>query len=345
MYILPEGLALPSVLSLAIQVSNVFMISYLVYITFSQKERGKEPLLVFAVLGTGFVGVLLLAVFWSYTVPVNGLERCVPLITLSFVCGGANTMSSVVFLPIVSSYPLALTTAFALGEASTGLISSLIALIQDFAGFSPTVYFCIIGGIMIISSLAYAMLRFHSIGRIARENTRIKVESSPSLLHSWTDSFKIVWLELLITMILNFMESGALTSILSYCVQPYGSSFYKGALWGGMIASPIGTLITLFARFGHPLIWSSIWFPLCCFFIVNSCIPILTSSTAFGVFVVLFVIVARFLIGYTKALLYYMVQGKTKRGMFLVGVSQQIGASIGSLLFFLLINYTQMYKN
>jgi hypothetical protein len=111
-----------------------------------------------------------------------------------------------------------------------------------------------------------------------------------------------------------------------------------------MAAAPVGTMMTLAACVGQAWHWALLWVPLSVFLIVNSVANVLVSSVAFGSFVVACVIVARLAIGYTKALVYIRVQERTNsEAMLLVAVAQQMGAAVGSLVFFLLVNYSDLY--
>jgi hypothetical protein len=141
------------------------------------------------------------------------------------------------------------------------------------------------------------------------------------------------------------MEILSVFSVL-FLLFSYGSNFYAAGLWGGMAAAPIGSIGTLLILLGQPWHWTIAWFPTGVFLIVNSLIPILSNSTLFGVFVVALVVICRFVMGYCKALVYVRVQQKVKKdGMFLVAIAQQVGAFVGSLMFFLLVNYSSWYTD
>lgn len=360
MTVLPEGMALASQLSLAVQCSNVFLLLYLLFpVLCPSLLRNRETFLVLLVLAVACFGLVLLSVFWDVTASINNSPHSVALLLLTVLIGGANVCSSPVFFPIMTQYPRSFTSAFACGEASTSLVSAIVALVQDVTKFSVSVYFGIMAGLTGVAGVAYGVLRFHPLGvklRIVARQEEEEKQTDTVVLLSETEAprslramrmavFAAIWVDLAVTVILNIMESGALVAILSYCVLPYGESFYKAALWGGMAAAPAGTMLTLVARLGQAWQWATLWLPLCVFLIVNSSVQILPSSGAFGGFVVCCVIVARLVIGFTKALVYIRVQEKGKGdGMLLVAVAQQVGAAVGSLVFFLLVNYSNLYR-
>ncbi len=253
----------------------------------------------------------------------------------------------------MTQYPQGFTSAFACGEASTSLVAAVVAVVQDATGLSVAAYFGIMAGLVLLSAAAYCVLRFHRAGVQLRDVAeRAEAETAPLVANEAPLSqratrmaaLRAVWPDLLVTALLNVSESGALVAILSYLATPYGPSFFKAALWGGMAAAPTGTMLTLVACVGQSWHWALLWLPLSVFLTVNSVAHILTSSAAFGGFVIFCVIVARLAIGYTKALVYIRVQQKThSEAMLLVAVAQQLGAMVGSLVFFLLVNYSSLY--
>jgi hypothetical protein len=357
---LPEGNALGSLISLAVQCSNAFLILYLVLAVFVFPDfvRTREIVFVLLVFGVEAAGLVLLSFLYDSTLILNSAPHSVALLALTVLIGGANVVSSPVFLPIMSQYPQSFSSVFAAGEAASSLVAAVIAFIQFEAGFSVSSFFVTLVVLVGLSATAYLLLFFLPASRELREATRSKqdlsvqsgetetlVERAPvsSLLRSRHVLQALFW-ELLVTVALNWMESGALNAVLSYCLRGYGDAFYAAGLWGGMVAAPVGSMASLIALVGQPWHWSLIWIPAGIFLVVNSLTHILLSSTAFGVFVVGVVIVCRLTMGYCKALIYVRVQQKgEKDGLFVVAIAQQVGAFVGSLVFFLLINYSPWY--
>lgn len=295
---------------------------------------GGERTVVMVVLAMGFLGLVLLAFLWNVTTN----NQSVALLSLTIVAGVADSMSSVVFLPILSYYPRVYATPFAVGEASTSLVATLLAIVQDPGGadrFSVTLYFLIIAAVTVCSGAAYLFL-YASQWRTPRVAMGARFVFVPRLF-AW---------DLVFTVLLNFCENGVMVSLLTFCLLPYGDGYFKAALWGGMIAAPLGSVTTLWFARGTPLAWSWAWGPTCVLVVVNASVrPIIAAGTVgYPVFLVLCIIVARFFLGFTKALIYFRVLELTPKeakegSMLLIGLAQQAGASIGSLLFFLLIYY------
>lgn len=327
---------------------NVVLIGYVAIRVRVGHARG-EAALVYCVLGTGIAGLVALAFVWQ--VQVSG--HSVPLLLLAGVAGVADTMSSVVFLPIVGRFPSSLSVPFAAGEASTSIVASLLAIVQDPGPeganrFSVAVYFGLMACVMVLSGAAYSVLRFHAVGRRhAVLPPARSVQERQAALPKWPVLARMHLSDLLCTVALNFVENGLFVSVTGYAVQPYGDAHYKAALWGGMVAAPLGSLLTLWVRAGAPLMWLCVWAPLSVAVLINALlpVPVLVHSSAFGAFVATLVIVARFLLSYTKSLVYVRVlrrspTGAQERAMLLVGCAQQAGASTGALVFFLLVYFS-----
>jgi hypothetical protein len=367
---LPEKKAIASQLNIALQSSNALLIIYLLYI-YCLHGKNREELFVFLSLGTSCVCLFLVAFFWHSTALIGSKLHSVGLLALTLALGCSNTMSSPIFLPILPQYPASFTSVFAAGEAATALVPALFALIQEASGLSVQSYFIIIACIQLVSCGAYAVLRFlpqsvqlRSQEQLAKadairtinedeETAPLTVDLGPtepkSILPQRQRMKELairVWSELFVTFWLNWLENGVLMAILTYAVLPYGPVLYRAALWGGMTASPMGSLLTLVVKVGKTWFWSIFFMSTGVFLIVNSCVPALPGNAAFGGFVVFCVIVTRFLTGYTKALIYIRVQIEdtdSAGGMLMVAVVQQVGAMVGGLLFFFLINYTSIY--
>jgi hypothetical protein len=301
-----------------------------------------ERVMVLGLLALGFTGMILMAFLWNV---VSEGGHSVALISLSVVAGVADSLSSVVFLPMLSHYDGGYAIPFSMGEACTSLVATLLAIVQDPAGadrFSVMLYFILIALVSVCSGLSYMYLATSKQWR----------KPAPSQQLAQTPAKRFVFMpraiswDLAVTALLNFCENGIMVSLLTFCIRPYGDAFYKGALWGGMIAAPIGTVATFWFARGLPALWSLVWIPPCVLVVVNATVrPVIAlGSTVYPVFLVIIIILTRFMLGFTKSLIYLRVlravHEQAKEGsMLLIGMAQQLGASVGSVLFFLLIFY------
>lgn len=119
---LPEGDALGSAVSLAVQCSNVFLILYLVLavVVFPGALGGREVLFVMIVFAVEALGLIMLSFMYDMTTVVGSSYHSVALLSLTVLTGGANVVSSPVFLPIMTQYPQSFSSVFAAGEGFCG---------------------------------------------------------------------------------------------------------------------------------------------------------------------------------------------------------------------------------
>lgn len=372
MGLLPEGYALASYLTVAVQVANVFLIAYLLYLYCVRPVQEREAFFVSIVLFTGVLSMVLLALFWDGTAYVGQAQHSVALIVLTIIAGAASCTSSLVFLPIIALYPPSFAIAFAAGEAATGLLSAIIAVIQQTLHFSPSIYFSCLAVCVTLSWLCYVALRLLPKGKEIRAKSDIPKSSSlsqssddtplipdgktssssqslpqSSNVRPWltlpSSPSHFLWSDLIITIVLNVCENAALPSCLPYALAPpFQPSLYRWAIWSGMIAAPLGSsLSSVSALTTHPVLPLGIGFALSSLIVVSSVMRPVVSWM--GPVLVTSYIVARLLLGYTKAIVYLRVQ-LTHGGPMSVAVAQQVGGVIGALTFFLLINFTSMYS-
>ncbi|CAH1779038.1 unnamed protein product [Owenia fusiformis] len=131
--VLPEKWHLPSYLTVIIQCANIGPLFYTVA-NHCSKGRLKEPPFVYLLVLIGCVSCVLSAILWRNTVYILGANRSVPLICLTFFLSLVDCTSSVVFLPYMASFPVKYMTGFYIGEGLSGLLPSLVALIQGLGG-------------------------------------------------------------------------------------------------------------------------------------------------------------------------------------------------------------------
>ncbi|XP_022523091.2 riboflavin transporter 2 [Astyanax mexicanus] len=125
----PEGWYLPSYLSVLIQVANVGPL----FVTLMHRFRpGKlsEVSVVYFIVSFGFIASLLLGFFWKETLEVQGIERSVPLLLLTFFISVVDCTSSVTFLPFMMRLRPEYLTTYYVGEGLSGLVPAVVALIQ-----------------------------------------------------------------------------------------------------------------------------------------------------------------------------------------------------------------------
>lgn len=125
----PEGWYLPSCISILTQSANVGPL----FVTLMHRFRpGKlnETAVIYFIISFGTLSSLLLAFFWKETVVIQGVERSIYLLILTFFISTVDCTSSVTFLPFMMQLKPEYVTTYYVGEGLSGLIPAVVALIQ-----------------------------------------------------------------------------------------------------------------------------------------------------------------------------------------------------------------------
>lgn len=126
---LPEEWNLPAYLSVLIAFGNLGPI--VVTITHHcAPGRLNERLVIHCIQALAVVASALLAVFWSHTVTVAGVERSLPFLLLTFVLSLVCCTSNVTFLPFMFRYPPQYIRTFFIGQGLSALFPCVVALGQ-----------------------------------------------------------------------------------------------------------------------------------------------------------------------------------------------------------------------
>nr|XP_004569297.2 riboflavin transporter 2 [Maylandia zebra] len=196
---IPEAWYLPSYLSVIIQMANIGPL----FVTLMHRFRPgtlNERAVIYVIIGLGTVATFLLGFFWKETVVVAGVARSVPLLVLTFFLAAVDCTSSVTFLPFMMRLKSQYLTTYYIGEGVSGLLPSLVALIQGAgvvhcinstqsvnytlnipngsvtsnlqaqyqpANFSTEVFFFFLSAMMLVCLGAFLLLNYHP--SVARE--------------------------------------------------------------------------------------------------------------------------------------------------------------------------------
>ncbi|KAL7883784.1 hypothetical protein SRHO_G00014420, partial [Serrasalmus rhombeus] len=125
----PEGWYLPSYLSVLIQVANIGPLFVTLMHRF-QPGKLNEVAVIYVIVSFGMLASLLLGFFWKETVMVQGVQRSVPLLLLTFFISIVDCTSSVTFLPFMMQLKPEYLTTYYIGEGLSGLVPAIVALIQ-----------------------------------------------------------------------------------------------------------------------------------------------------------------------------------------------------------------------
>ncbi|XP_035732753.1 solute carrier family 52, riboflavin transporter, member 3-A-like [Vespa mandarinia] len=187
----PEGSALPTYIVIAIQMANVGPIIY----TFLQQMQIKinEFLSILGILIIGNISMALLIFFYNRTVVISNSEYSLALFVLTFFTALVGCFSSVLFMPYLRNFKKTYMTSYFIGEGLSGVLPSLVSLMQDIGEntecvtnsnitskeiisnfrFSPLYYFLFIFLVLFLSLIAFIILQyfsFHDIKQNYQEN-------------------------------------------------------------------------------------------------------------------------------------------------------------------------------
>lgn len=174
---LPECYKLASILTVIIQVANIGPLAYtitkLLWRKLDWNQFNLEVCAVFLLVVIGTLSCVLLALFWRHIAVVGTEEHSVALISLIFMLSLVDCTSSVVFVPFMKHFPVVYLSGLYIGEGLSGVLPSVIALIQGSANnsigcgynyssytelginFSTNVYFALLAVLMFLCGAAF----------------------------------------------------------------------------------------------------------------------------------------------------------------------------------------------
>lgn len=282
----PEGWNLPSCLSFLIQLANIGPILYSGSQSYSPRLVTDTKLIYFSFL-LGLSSIILLAKYYDHTVVLWSKPHSVVLFVLTFCLALVGCTSSVLFIPFMNNYPEAYLVSYMVGEGLSGFVPSIIALVQGVGGnpscdnsttttgevillphtppprFSPTVFFAIIGFIMVTSAVAFYLLNNLTICKkqqVRKALSRNRSQTDSPTIPVYRDQQPItenpqtqplmssqMYKALLgLQMIVSVFANGALPSVQSYSCLPYGNLAYHLAVNLGNMANPAACVLTSF---------------------------------------------------------------------------------------------------
>ena len=100
---LPEGWALPSFMSIVIQVANIGPITYTIARSLWPSIPMEKPA-IYLLMIIGTLSSLLIAFFWDATSVVGGVNHSTGLLALLFCLSLVDCSSSVLFMPFMARF-------------------------------------------------------------------------------------------------------------------------------------------------------------------------------------------------------------------------------------------------
>ncbi len=125
----PEKWKLPSYLAIIIQLGNIGPLAYTIGSKYAPKIF-QETIVIHVLLAIGAASCLLLGLLWGETSVIAGAAHSTSLFALVFFLSVMSCSSSVTFLPFVGKFKATYIVAFFVGQGFSGLLPSLVALIQ-----------------------------------------------------------------------------------------------------------------------------------------------------------------------------------------------------------------------
>ncbi len=376
----PEGWRLGAYIGL---ITNMGNIAPLVLVLLKCACR-KRPLnlipINYVIIFIGMLSCLLLVFFWSNTSFVFKQNHSVSLLILCFFLSLLDCTSMVTFSDYMTRFRADFTNAVFLGESLTTVIPSLLAIAQGngqiecisspnnntvsnfstiaiykTARFSVSIYFLCIFFLLTLSFIAFVILQWtkiaqNSIQAVSKEPliveaTNIDAESKPYALT--TPFYLLLSLGCIYTSSVLF---GVLLSISAFVLMPYGHRIF----YLGTILSPWMLLLVWFSGMFKPfvakryllimIILGSITFSLDLVISFKSPCPPFVNTTKGNIFVLIIWLSTYILLGYPRLVIANYVRVHSSNGMFWFGVNVQLGALIGSIIAYLLVETFALFQ-
>lgn len=134
----PERWSLPSYLSVMVQIGNLGPIAYTLVQRFFT-NKAKDANIIYGLLAIGTTSALLTAFFYKKTAIVFGEEHSVALFVLTIFTAINACTSSVLFMPYMGRFKAIYLVTYFIGEGLSGLLPSVVALIQGINGATECV--------------------------------------------------------------------------------------------------------------------------------------------------------------------------------------------------------------
>jgi len=280
----PEGWSLPSFLSVMVQIGNFGPIAYTLLQKCLRSSR-RDPNLIYVLLGIGTTSTLLIAFFYNQTAFVAGQEHSVALFILTMFTAFHACSSSVLFMPYMGRFREVYLITYFIGEGLSGLLPSVVALIQGVGGktecilvndtitgeqiyekftpppqFSSQTFFLIVFGMLVLSCIGFTLL--DNLSAAKKEYADVTITNGNSYSYSNNNSQtsdqqplknvntalskNIYWFLLFLIGIVCFFSNGVLVSIQSYSCLPYGTEAYHLSATLSVIANPVACFLAIF---------------------------------------------------------------------------------------------------
>jgi riboflavin transporter 2 len=366
----PERWRLGAYLALITNLGNIAPL-ILVFIKCLYRKHQINPVPInYLVILIGMISCFLLIFFWSYTTIIANEKRSTALLILAFFLSLLDCTSSVSFADYIHRFRKEFTNTLFLGESLTSILPSLLAIAQgngqisciqsingtntsevvyQTARFSVSIYFLCLFILLTISFISFVLLQWTTIARHSNQivpETSLEITDKPEKSLS-TLSYILLSLGCTYTSSILF---GMLLSISTYVLMPYGHRiFYLGTIlspwmftlvWGLGIIKPLLSKRYLLIL----ILLGSITFAFDIFVSLKSPCPPWVDTTKGSILILIIWLSTYVFLGYPRLVIANYVRIHSSNGMFWFGVNVQLGALVGSVVAYLLVEIFSLFR-
>lgn len=365
---LPEGWALPSNMVVAVQLANVGILLYGLLKKIG--SRISDTIYIYSLLSIGTLALILNAFLYDWTSVINGTERSVAYLSLTFFAALVGCTSSVLFYPHLRHFREIYLATYLVGEGLSGFIPSILALIQGVGGdpecrpsadnstmeahyppprFDSTVFLLMLGALSAASLTSFTIISNYKGFRTEKVALTVMAKDEEAKT-SWQSILSRTWLCVLgVALILNALNNGVLPSVQSYSCMPYGTRAYHLAVTLGAMANPAACLAGVWLR----PVSSNVLAMMLSFAVLPFCYIMTTAllsptpplyNTAGGEFLVVICwVLLSGIISYARMWVYGWARAGGAKGMRACGTVTQVGSMLGSIVTYVLVNFTGLF--
>ncbi|XP_055853388.1 solute carrier family 52, riboflavin transporter, member 3-A [Episyrphus balteatus] len=378
----PESWGLPSYLSVVVQIGNLGPLIYTLLQKIS-RDKINESIVIYILLATGTLSTILAAFFYDRTAVIGGTEYSVALYIFTFCFAVTACTSSVLFMPYMGRFKEIYLITYLFGEGLSGLLPSVVALIQGVGGstqcilnqteagpiwvkytppplFGTRDFFIICFALMLCSCIGFLLLDRLRIAKKQYANVTVTTGNTYTYEKDDTNAGAIEELSqispfqynllLLLMGLIGFFANGMFNSIQSYSTMPYGNQAYHLTATLSAIANPVACFLAVFLP--HTSLKSILSLTtiggLCTIYVFVTAVmspnPFLMGSAWGSTLVIIVWTLLIGIVSYVKLCITSVMRAQGGKSLVWTGAGVQIGSAVGSVLIFALVNYTTSFK-
>ncbi|KAL9652483.1 hypothetical protein ABK040_000055 [Willaertia magna] len=324
--VMPEKYNIAVDMNLSLQLANIIPFLYFIFMIFQRiYKRNKisildkidnrfnliDTIFILSLFVIGIITLILMSFLWK--ISISG--KSWPFLILMFFIGLCDCSSTLLYYPFILHFKHAYSSALLVGESLTGLVGSVLVLIQQPAKPEPLYPFwvlCVILAIItFISGVAFCLLRFlpYCKKQLRQQIETLQDEKKRKLFFSnqpfitWS-TFRLIAFQFFISV----AENGVVVSIMPHVFSNYKNHavLLQYAVTLSMTASPIASLVAyVFPYFPFPIALAShlLWIVGSCFLTFIAFLnpnPPLKYSDSFGKGLVVIAIATKFFLTFCK---------------------------------------------